>query len=264
MPKSGYWQTLTSVELRRYDASKTIVILPVAAIEQHGPHLPLATDALICRSIVDQALAQSGRSATLLALPSIDVGHSPEHSNFPGTLTLEVSTILETWTAIAAGVSAAGFNRLVILNSHGGQRSLVDLAAVRLRAELGLTVARVNYFSLGMPEGLFPTDELRLGIHGGEVETSLMLHIAPELVRHEQLANFEYRDQQRARNESLSYEKPIGIGWLSEDLNAEGVVGNAARADARRGQQYLEFLGAAVVRVCDELLQIQLPDSSAR
>jgi creatinine amidohydrolase len=92
----------------------------------------------------------------------------------------------------------------------------------------------------------------------------MMLHIAPELVRRHQLRQFDYRDEQRARNDLLSYEKPVGLGWLSEDLSADGVVGNAANADAERGRGYLEYLGKTLVGICEELLQVQLPDSSAR
>ena len=256
MPASGYWQDLTTTELDQFDRARTVVVLPVAAIEQHGPHLPLSTDALINRGIVAQALQCQSSSVTMLVLPASDIGHSLEHRNFPGTLSLDVATLLETWCTIGANVRAAGFERLVILNSHGGQRSLVDLAAVRLRADQGLTVARANYFSFGMPKALFESDELRLGIHGGEVETSLMLHLAPELVRRDHMKNFRYRDERRARNATLSYEKPIGLGWLSEDLSSDGVVGNAANADAERGRQYLVFLGRALADVCEEMLVV--------
>ncbi len=261
---SAYWQDLTTSDIERYDRDAAVVVLPVGAIEQHGPHLPLATDALIARAIAADALRRGSDSVSMLVLPAIDVGHSLEHRHGAGTLSFDADTVLQTWCAIGASVASAGFRRLVILNAHGGQRSIVDLAAVRLRADHELCVARANYFSFGMPEGLFDADEVRLGIHGGEVETSLLLHIAPELVRRDELKNFAYRDPARADNEILGYEKPVGLGWLSEDLSAEGVVGNAASADAERGRQYLEFLGRQLVRVCEELLQVQLPDSSTR
>ncbi len=261
---SGYWQDLTTPEIEGCERDATVVVLPVGAIEQHGPHLPLATDSLIARAIAAEALRRVGDGVRILILPPLDIGHSLEHRNAAGTLTLGADTVLATWHAIGAGVASAGFRRLVILNAHGGQRSIVDLAAVQLRAEHGLIVARASYFSFGMPDGLFAADEVRLGIHGGEVETSLMLHIAPELVRREHLQDFAYRDPARADNDILGYEKPIGLGWLSEDLSADGVVGNAASADAQRGERYLEFLGSRLVSVCEELLKVQLPDSSAR
>lgn len=256
MPDSGYWEHLTTTQFDAFDRAGTVVILPVAAIEQHGPHLPVSTDALINRGIVAEALRIGSDAVTMLVLPPLDIGHSLEHGSFAGTLSLDAETLLNVWDKIGADISKCGFEHLVILNSHGGQRSLVDLAAVRLRAALGLNVARANYFSFGMPEGLFDAEELRLGIHGGEVETSLVMHLAPELVRREALAHFDYRDGQRARNETLSYEKPVGLGWLSEDLNRAGVVGNAAAADAQRGERYLKYLGARLVEVCEQMLAV--------
>jgi creatinine amidohydrolase len=261
---SGYWQDLTTPDIERCDRDATVIVLPVGATEQHGAHLPLATDSLIARAIAAEALRHGSDAVTILVLPALDIGHSLEHRNTAGTLTLDAGTVLETWRAIGASVATAGFRRLVLLNAHGGQRSIVDLAAVQLRAEQGLVVARANYFAFGMPDELFAADEVRLGIHGGEVETSLMLHIAPELVRREHLRDFAYRDAARADHDILGYEKPVGLGWLSEDLSAHGVVGNAANADAERGRRYLEFLGARLVSVCEELLRVQLPDSSAR
>ena len=255
MAESAYWQDLTTTEFDAYDRLRTVVVLPVAAIEQHGPHLPLSTDAVINRGIVARAMHAGSDAATLLVLPALDIGHSIEHTSFTGTLSLDAAAVLETWCALARSVHTAGFDKLVIFNSHGGQKSIVDLAAVRLRKELGIKVARASYFSFGMPEGLFEPEELRLGIHGGEIETSLMLALAPELVRTAQLRDFAYRDERRAFDDVLSYEKPTGIGWLSEDLNPDGVVGNAARADAERGRRYLEFLGRRLVAICEALLE---------
>jgi len=251
---SAYWQDLTTTELDAYDRRLTVAVLPVAAIEQHGPHLPLSTDALINRGIVAEALHVGSGLATMLILPPLDIGHSIEHTSFTGTLSLDAATVLDIWCALGHDVHAAGFDKLVIFNSHGGQKSIVDLAAVRLRRELGIKVARASYFSFGMPPGLFDAEELRLGIHGGEVETSLMLTLAPDLVRMAELRDFAYQNRRRAFHEVLGYEKPTGIGWLSEDLNPAGVVGNAARADAERGRRYLEFLGRRFVAICEAML----------
>ena len=254
MSRSGYWQDLTTVELAQFDAATTVAVLPVGAIEQHGPHLPLSTDAVICRGIAAAALEHGCAQATMLVLPAIDLGHSPEHTSFPGTVHVDAGTLLDVWMSVGRGVRSAGFDKLVILNAHGGQRPLLDIAAVNLRVQHALNVARANYFHFGMPDGLFEKDEVHMGIHGGEVETSLMLHLAPELVRRERLEDFRYADERRARNETLSYNRPAGLAWLSEDLNEHGVVGNAARADAQRGRKYLEFLGERLAAVCDEML----------
>ncbi len=256
--KSGYWQSLTTQDFEGIDSDRTIAVLPVAAIEQHGPHLPLATDAVINAGIIEHALELLSQEPVVLVLPAVEVGHSLEHTSFPGTLTADAATLIDLWCEIGRSVARAGVRKLVILNSHGGQRALVDIAAVKLRAELGMLVVRANYFGFGCPEGLFDGDEIAHGLHGGEIETSLMLHLAPELVRREALDNFASKSAELAAgNGILGIEKPVGIGWMSEDLNIAGVCGNAKRADADRGRVYLEYVAARLAELCAEVSRIR-------
>lgn len=251
---AAYWQTMTTLDFEALDAQGTIALLPVAAIEQHGPHLPLATDAIINAGIVERAAELIGDEPEVLILPALTVGHSLEHTSYPGTLSAAASTLIDLWCDVGRSVARAGLRKLVILNSHGGQKSLVDLVAVQLRAELDMLVARANYFGFGTPPGLFEADEIAYGIHGGELETSLVLHLAPDLVRREALRNFASRAAELVEsNAVLGIEKPIGIGWMSEDLNPTGVCGKAARADAKRGQIYLEHIAAGLVQLLREL-----------
>jgi creatinine amidohydrolase len=241
--RSGYWQDLTTAEFGRVDAERTVAMLPVAAVEQHGPHLPLATDAIINEGLVRAALERVPAGATLLALPAQNVGLSSEHTSFAGTLSIRDTTLLEAWTDIGRSVARTGVRKLVVLNTHGGQKTLVDLVAVRLRSELGMLVVRATYFAFGALPGLFDPAEVVHDIHGGEVETSLMLHLKPDLVRTAALADFKGLPHElAARNKLLGAEKPVGIGWRAEDLNAAGACGNAAKADGRRGAQHLSYL----------------------
>jgi creatinine amidohydrolase len=242
--QSGYWQDRTTADFRLVDPETTVALLPVAAIEQHGPHLPLSTDAVINDGLVRAALV----------LPALSVGLSPEHTSFPGTLSISDATLADAWTDVGRSVARAGVCKLVILNTHGGQKALVDLVAMRLRAELKILVARATYFAFGAPPGLFDAAERAHDIHGGEVETSLMLHLAPQLVRNDALADFKGLPHDLAsRNRVLGAEKPVGIGWRAEDLHASGACGNAARADASKGSKHLAHLADRLATLVAEL-----------
>lgn len=251
--RSGYWQDLTTSDFAGLDPESVIALLPVAAVEQHGPHLPLGTDSMIvsaaARALVDRVPA----GVTLLVLPAIEVGHSPEHESFPGTLSADAETLLELWTGVGRRVAAAGVRKLILLNAHGGQKSLVDLVAVRLRREQRMLVVRASTFSF-VPSDLFDPRERLNGLHGGDVETSLMLHLMPDLVRRDRLADFGGLPARLAAdNEILGVEKPVGFGWMSEDLNPAGVVGNAAAATADKGRACFEHIVARLAKLVAEV-----------
>jgi creatinine amidohydrolase len=241
--QSGYWEELAAPDFAGLDVETSIAVLPVGAVEQHGPHLPLGTDALINAGIVAATLPRLSADACVLVLPPLALGASAEHEDVPGTLSIAAERLLPVWIDAGRSVARAGLRKLVILNTHGGQRALVDLAAMRLRVDEELFVVRCNYFAFGAPDGLFDAAEWSQGLHGGEVETSLMLHLHPELVRTEKLQDFAGLTARLAgENRWLGAEKPIGFGWKARDLHPSGVVGNAARADAARGAAYLEHI----------------------
>ncbi len=251
---SGYWSDLTTTDFAALDPHKTVALLPVAACEQHGPHLPLSTDAIINAGVVDAALQKMPADITVLALPAQTIGDSIEHGNFAGTLSLEFDLLVNTWLSIGAAVRRAGLRKLIIFNTHGGQRAHVDQAAIRLRARCQLLVARVNAGALGMPADAFAPDEQRFGMHGGAIETSLIMHLAPHLVRPGHCADFVSAAQQMARDyQMLGAEKPVGIGWMAEDLHPQGVTGNAATASAAKGATLLAHMAQQLVVVCREL-----------
>ncbi len=257
--KSGNWQDLATTDFGAVDAETTIALFPVSAVEQHGPHLPLSTDAEIADGIVRAALDGLPSPPTVLVLPGFVVGDSVEHTSFPGTLSIDAATLAAAWFDIGRSVARAGIRKLVIFNSHGGQKALVDLAAMRLRAELAMLVVRASYFSFGMPEGLFDEREILHGVHGGEIETSLMLHLRADLVRRDALDRFSGLPEALAdRNVVLGAEKPAGFAWMSEDLHPEGVCGDAASADAERGGRYLDYLGERLRTLLVELAETPL------
>jgi creatinine amidohydrolase len=209
---------------------------------------------LINDGIVRAALERLAPDLTLLVLPAQTVGLSPEHTSFAGTLSIKDSLLLDVWTDIGRSVARTGLRKLIVFNTHGGQKTLVDLLAVRLRSELGMLVVRATYFAFGVLPGLFDPTEIVHDIHGGEVETSLLLHLRPDLVRTAALADFKGLPHElQARNKLLGAEKPVGIGWRAEDLHPAGAYGNAAKADGRRGAQHLSYLADRLAGLVGEV-----------
>ena len=175
-----------------------VAVLPVAAVEQHGPHLPLSVDATLLQGVIDAALPQLPAVLPVLFLPPQNVGLSPEHIRFPGTLTLSPATVIALWTEIGECVARAGIRKLLLFNGHGGQVSVMDIVARELRTRCDLIVYSASWFSLPLPEavaGQFSAQEHRFGIHAGEIETSMMLHLAPATVQMAQAQNFRSTSQ---------------------------------------------------------------------
>jgi len=234
-------------------------------LEQHGPHLPLGTDRMIADALVSAVLGRAGDDPTVLALPTQAVGESLEHTAFPGTLTGAPETLIALWCDIGKSLARAGIRKLALLNTHGGQPQIVDIVAQRLRAEHGMLVARINSFALGLPDGLIGDDEAAFGYHGGMIETSLMLHIAPQKVRTENLDDFANKAQRLAEtNTALRAEAmapgDAGFAWMAQDLNPRGAMGDATRATAEIGQQLMDHMAARVLTVLTEMRGFPLTD----
>jgi creatinine amidohydrolase len=239
--------------------ANTVAILPVAAIEQHGPHLPLATDATIGAGVLDAALALLPEAVPALALPMIQVGISVEHTHYPGTLTMSPETALALWVEIGASVARAGVRRLLVLNSHGGQPQVVEIACRRLRIDhrmlaVGAMWGRIRAITAPLPEA-----ELRHGIHAGAVETSLMLHLAPGLVRMEHAANFGHGFAPRAAaTPTLAGLPYASVGWMAQDLHPAGPAGDARPATAGIGAAVLAQAARAVADLVTDMAQADL------
>ncbi len=244
------WQDLTTEELAALDRGRLIAVLPVAAIEQHGPHLPLSVDAVIAEGIVARAGPDLPPDVPVAVLPLLPVGKSNEHAAFPGTLSLSTETVLRLWRDVAESVARAGVGKLVIFNSHGGQSGLVELVARDLRVERRMTVLAFNAYRFLDAGDLFDEAEIRHGVHGGAVETSMMLHLAPHLVRAGRIADFV--PSTRALSERLPALHPGGrpiYAWETRDLHPSGAVGDATAADAEKGRILVERAARAFVEV---------------
>jgi len=259
-----FWADLKSPDFARLDLTRSIAVLPVAAIEQHGPHLPLNVDAALVDGVIAAALPHLPASLEVLFLPTQSVGFSPEHTRFAGTLTLRAETILRLWTELAESVAATGVKKLVLLNSHGGQVGLLDVVARDLRARLGMLVYSVNSFNLPLKgeNGVsiadrFSAHEHRFGIHAGEIETSMMLALKPGQVDMAQAQNFHSTSQDRAEKFSILGDgRSAKLGWQMQDYNPHGAVGNAAAATAEKGCALLDAMGRSLAQLLAEIDQL--------
>ena len=261
-----FWADLKSPDFARLDLTRCIAVLPVAAIEQHGPHLPLNVDTTLVEGVIGSALAHLPAGLPVLFLPTQSVGFSPEHTRFSGTLTLKAETILRLWTDIAESVAASGVKKLVLLNSHGGQVGLLDVVARDLRTRLGMLVYSVNSFNLPLLDECgdsvadrFSAHEHRFGIHAGEMETSMMLALRPEQVDMAKAQNFHSSAQDRAAKFGILGDgRSAKLGWQMQDYNPHGAVGNAAEATAEKGQALLGAMGRSLAKLLAEIDRLPL------
>ncbi len=260
-PPSRYWADLSTADIASLDRARAIAVLPLGATEQHGPHLPLSVDTTLVEGVVAAALPHLPADLPVLVLPTQAIGFSPEHTRFPGTLTLKAETLIRLWTEIGDGVADSGVHKLVLLNAHGGQVGALDLVARDLRARRGMLVYSSSWFNLPLLDEAgqdlntgFAPQEHRFGIHAGEIETSMMLALAPQRVRLDQAEYFRSTSQDRAeRFPILGDGRSAKLGWMMQDYNANGAVGNARAADAVRGLALVEAAGRALAQLLTEI-----------
>lgn len=254
------WQDLTVRDIGALAARDPVVVLPLAAIEQHGDHLPLSTDLDIGLGLLDACARYLDDAMAVTVLPPVAVGASAEHGNFPGTLSLPPGMVQALVEHCGEAVARTGCRRLMLFNSHGGNRQVADLAALALRRNTGLLVAKLNYFRLPRPPGLLPEAEWRHGLHGGALETALMMALRPEAVRSEAVRNNPSAGEiMEADFELLGPEGPVSLAWLAEDLNAAGVVGDATLASVALGERLVAHYSRLIAAAIAEIAACGLP-----
>jgi creatinine amidohydrolase len=245
------WQDMTTVDFALADTARWIAVLPVAAIEQHGPHLPVYTDTCIAEGMIARTIELLPEELPVTFLPVQAIGKSNEHISSPGTLTSTWDTTTRLWLDIGDSVARAGVEKLIIVNAHGGNVPMIDIVARELRVRHDMLVVGTAWSRFGHPDGLPTGDESLYGIHGGEIETSIMLHLRPDLVRMEHAADF--RSSQLAFIDEFVHLRAHGLsqfGWKAQDLNPAGTVGNASLATAEKGKAVLDHQAAAFVALC--------------
>jgi creatinine amidohydrolase len=253
VPEGGIrsWGSSSTAGASGAPGTDPVVILPLAATEQHGPHLPLSTDLDIGLGLLAAAFGHLPDDADVWTLPPVAVGASQEHAHFPGTLSVTTEQLTHAIVQEGAALARSGVRRLVLSNSHGGNRHAMEAAGLSLRAEHELLVVKASYFRFERPIKVdLPESEWRHGLHGGALETAMMLHLRPDLVRSESVADFASLGVELEQTlRRLGPEGQASFSWLASDLNPEGVVGNATLATAFMGERLVEHYGRALAEV---------------
>ena len=265
VPKSRCWWDLTTQDFAGLDTERLVAILPVGAVEQHGPHLPVSVDAAINAGIVARAVEVMPSNCPALVLPMMPFGKSDEHLAFPGTLSLSHETLARVWYELAESVHRAGVRKILFLNSHGGQPQLLEIVCRDLRVKLDMFALTTMWPQLIDATDLFDAAEARHGIHGGQIETSVMLHLHPDLVEMNRAENFVPLSVQVEReSEMLGPAGAASFGWQTQDLHPKGACGDATRATAELGRQVVERAAARLLVLVDEISRYPMSRVVAR
>jgi len=253
------WAEMTWADFTAGDTSRWIAVLPLAATEQHGPHLPLGVDSIIADAYLARARDLIPADLPVTFLPVQRIGQSDEHVAFPGTLTLSAATVIRAWTEIGESVARAGVRKLVLLTSHGGNVSAMEIVARDLRVRLGMLAVTVGWHRFGYPEGAFDAEERRHGIHGGDIETSLVLAARRDTVRMDKAEAAVPTTVAMAHEfHWLGAFRPAGFGWMTQDLHESGTVGDASRATIEKGEAALAHGAKGFVELLREIDRFDL------
>ena len=251
MTSDRYFPDLTGPQVAQRLTARSILVQPLGAIEQHGPHLPLSTDSVIATAVAQAAIAEVGDELDVWLLPTLEYTKSNEHAWSPGTVWLSATTLLAVLDDIGRCVATTPTKRLVFFNGHGGNSALLNVANRELRLAHGLMTFLTHP---GVPPdqgGSSPADELGMGVHGGTDETALMLHVAPHLVQMDKAAR--RIPEALADNQYVRFGGRVSFGWMSNDFFADGYIGDPTAATQELGKQLFD---GAVHGFCEALREI--------
>jgi creatinine amidohydrolase len=253
------WLDMTWQDIAGAATERWIAVLPLAAVEQHGPHLPLGVDAFIAEAYLKRVRAVLPEQLPVTFLPIQRVGISTEHLAFSGTLNFTAATAIAAWTELGESVARAGLRKLVLVTSHGGNVAGMELVARDLRARFGMLVVTVGWHRFGYPDDVFSSEEKKHGIHAGDIETSLILASVPNAVRSEKVARAIPETIAMAKEfKWLGAYRPAGFAWMTQDLNPTGALGDATLARADKGEAALAHGAEAFVELLGEIDRFDL------
>jgi creatinine amidohydrolase len=262
-PASRYLPYLTSPEIAALPKDKAAVVLSVASVEQHGPHLPVITDSLVGQTLLGKALERLDPSDQVWVVPPLCYGKSNEHRPWAGTLTLSAQTLAAVVRDVALSVANAGFRRLVLLNSHGGNPPVLDYIARDLHEETGMQLFSIMISRMGIQEPALDPNEAAWGMHAGDSETSWVLALAPELVHMDRIDKVGDYPRMPDGIQHLAVRGPVGFAWLTADLSAMGVIGNPHTATAEKGHAYVAATVEKLAGVLAEIARFEMPSRAS-
>ncbi|MCO6408227.1 creatininase family protein [Hoeflea alexandrii] len=261
MKRKIWWGDFTTREFEGLDPDNTIAVLPVAATEQHGPHLPVSTDSSIMQGMLESVIDLAPADLDIRILPIQSVGKSNEHQHAPGTLTIPVTTLIDHWVELGHSVARAGIRKVVLVNSHGGNEEVMGIVARELRVRARMLAVKTSWMRFGLPTGLYSPAETSYGIHGGDVETSLMLHFQPDLVAFDKAENFVSAvSRAEAEFELLRHTGTHAFAWIASDVNPAGAVGEAALATAAKGEATARHQAEGFLKLMNDVRAAKLSD----
>ena len=256
-----WWGDYRTTEYAAIDPEATIAVLPVAAVEQHGPHLPVSTDTSIMNGMLDTVIARLPGDLDIRILPVQAVGKSNEHLHAPGTLTLPATTLVDAWTELGLSIARAGVRKLIVVNSHGGNEEIMGIVTRELRVRERMLAVKTSWQRFGRPAGMYTELEDRHGIHGGDVETSLMLHFRPDLIDMSKAENFRSGVARAEKDFALlRHTGTHAFAWIASDLNPNGVVGDASIATAEKGRLTAEHQADGFISLLRDVRKAKLAD----
>jgi creatinine amidohydrolase len=261
MTVKRFWAELKSSEFAPLDPNTTLAILPVAATEQHGPHLPVMTDTAIMEGMIKTTLARLPDDLHVLFLPIQTIGKSNEHLRSPGTITHSADTLMRGWCEIGESVHRAGLRKLIFVNSHGGNTDVIGIVARELRVRLDMLVATTQWRRFGLPAGLYSPLDASHGIHAGDIETSLMLYFRPDLVDMSKAKLFPSKAAEMEKDyKHLRPAGQHGFGWIAQDINRDGAVGDASAATAEKGSLTAEHQADGFIALLRDVARFPLSE----
>ena len=261
MKRKIWWGDFTTREFEGLDPGNTIAVLPVAATEQHGPHLPVSTDSAIMQGMLETVVDLAPADLDIRILPIQCIGKSNEHQHAPGTLTIPVTTLIDHWVELGHSVARAGIRKVVLVNSHGGNEEVMGIVARELRVRARMMAVKTSWMRFGLPADRYSQIETVYGIHGGDVETSLMLHFRPDLVAFDQAENFVSAvSRAEAEFELLRHTGTHAFAWIASDINPAGAVGEAALATAAKGEATARHQAEGFLKLMTDVRSARLED----